>query len=97
MKYLKLIFFLFIVSCGTSNTKKIKELKNKINLLSKDLAEHNIKSVHMKKEVEEHRKEIVELSEELIEHKEDFKKMDLSESEKNDACEHYTKDSLELE
>ena len=51
----------------------------------------------MKKEVEEHRMEIVELSDDLIEQKEDFKKMDLSESEKNVAYEHYTKDSLELE
>ena len=72
MKYLNLIFFLFIISCGTSNTKEIEELKNKIDLLSKDLAEHNIESVHMKKEVEEHRMEIVELSDDLIEQKEDF-------------------------
>ena len=51
----------------------------------------------MKKEVEEHRIVIVELSEELLEHEKDFKKMDLSKSEKRGAYEHYTKDSLELE
>ena len=51
----------------------------------------------MKKEVEEHRIEINELSEELIKHEKDFKKMDLSKSEKREAYEHYTKDSLELE
>ena len=55
MKYLNLIFFLFIISCGTSNTKEIEKLKTKIDLVSKDLVEHNIESAHMKEEVEEHR------------------------------------------
>ena len=53
MKYLKLILFLFVISCGTTNTKEIEELRNKIDLLSKDLVEHNIESAHMREEVEE--------------------------------------------
>ena len=66
MKYLFAIIPLVLISCGISNTKKIEELKNKIELLSKDIGEHNIESVQMKKEVEEHRIEIVELYEELL-------------------------------
>ena len=49
MKYLNLIFFLFIISCGTSNTKEIEELKNKIDLISKNLDEHNIEYSHEKR------------------------------------------------
>ena len=80
MKYLFAIIPLVLISCGISNTKKIEELKKKIELLSKDIGEHNIESVQMKKEVEEHRIVIVELSKELLEHEKDFKKMDLSKS-----------------